>query len=182
MKNIPRLAHQLMRLLPLFTVLLYFSALPPSAVAQTGTAGQNAISPTNSGCSPTAGSSAFIDAIAFIAPNRDFCAVLNTILAPTSYPAAGAVVDARGLPGSTGTSMVCASSPWGSGSGYVKKPSTILLPAGTITIPTSWILPNGTKLIGADSQPITTGGGTTSLTAIQLRYAPAKPLAPRKLS
>jgi hypothetical protein len=49
--------------------------------------------------------------------------------------------------------MTCAASPWGSGTGYVNKPSTILLPAAVITIPGKWVLPNGTALIGENNRP-----------------------------
>jgi hypothetical protein len=44
--------------------------------------------------------------------------------------------------------MACSTSPWGSGSNYVNKPATILLPSGTIQISSTWKLPNGTRLIG----------------------------------
>ena len=78
----------------------------------------------------------------------NFCGVLNFILNPTNHvmPVVGAVIDARGLPGNTGTSMTCAASPW---AGITSPPpSTILLPAGTIIIPTVWVLPARTHVIG----------------------------------
>jgi hypothetical protein len=58
----------------------------------------------------------------------------------------GSIIDARGV----GLSSACPSnfSPWFDGTNYVNVPSTILLPAGAITISYPWILPNGTKLIG----------------------------------
>ena len=153
MKRISELALQLMMSATLPACLFCFAAFLPFAAAQSGTAGQNAICTSLSSCSGTAvfGSSAFIDTMGFVSPGRDFCGVLNVIL-NTGYPAAGAVIDARGLPGTTGTSMTCAASPWGSGTGYVNKPSTILLPAAVITIPGAWILPNGSALIGENSR------------------------------
>jgi len=97
------------------------------------------------------GSTAFIDASMFAGGGLDFCGVLHTILDPQRgfLPATGAVIDARGLPYTTpSTSTICAASPWAGINAY---PSTILLPAGTITIPTTWVLPNGTRVIGEGS-------------------------------
>jgi len=50
--------------------------------------------------------------------------------------------------------MTCANgtTPWFNGTGFANVPSTILLPAGTITIPSTWVLPGGTKLIGEGSE------------------------------
>lgn len=80
---------------------------------------------------------------------------LNSILTSSSYPAKGAIVDARGLPGSTGTSMSCTTNPLSG----VTKPSTILLPATgstPIVISTTWVLPSNTRLIGqGDGVPVT---------------------------
>ncbi len=63
-------------------------------------------------------------------------------------PSYGAVIDARGL-NSGNTSMTCTSSqpsPW---SGITSPPpSTIFMPAGVITIPSTWAVPSGTHLIG----------------------------------
>jgi hypothetical protein len=49
--------------------------------------------------------------------------------------------------------MQCTTSPWAG----ITKPSTILLPAGTILIPKSWILPSNTRLIGEGDNPSTAG-------------------------
>jgi hypothetical protein len=120
---------------------------PVLASAQTGSQGQNAVYNANNGI---VGSGAFIDASMFGKNNTDICAVLKLVLQtvdqPPTYPS-GAVIDARGLPGTTGTSMTCSASPW---AGITNPPpSTILLPAGTIIIPGTWVLPNYTRLIGA---------------------------------
>jgi hypothetical protein len=131
----------------------WFSAFPLLANAQ-GNPGNDAVYPTSGICCK--GSSAFIDASMFATnpppPSRNFCGVLNFVLQnvdqPPNYPS-GAVIDARGLPGTTGTSMTCTvtnPSPW---AGITNPPpSVILLPAGTIVIPSAWVLPNNTRLIG----------------------------------
>jgi len=128
----------------------WFSALPLPANAQGGQ-GQNAVYPASGTC--CVGSFAFIDASMFTgSTTNNICAVLNFVLqnvdkAP-NYPS-GAVIDARGLPGAMSTSMTCTTtnpSPW---AGITNPPpSVILLPAGTIVIPSTWVLPNNTTLIG----------------------------------
>jgi hypothetical protein len=123
--------------------------------------GNNAVFNSSGNCSGSsqcAGSSAFIDASVFGAQNTDFCAVLFNILKNVA-PGTGSVIDARGLPGTTGTSMTCATgtSPWNNGSSYVKTPSTILLPAGTITTSSSWVLPWATPRIHRPSAPRSLG-------------------------
>jgi len=131
----------------------WLSAFPDLANAQ-GSQGQDAV--YNSSNS-VVGSNAFIDASMFGKNNTDVCAVLYGILSgtSTSYPTLGAVIDARGLPGSTGTSMTCAAgtTPWSQNGNttIVNVPSTILLPAtgsSPIQIPTTWVLPSNTRLIG----------------------------------
>jgi hypothetical protein len=114
-------------------------------------------------------SPAFIDASVFAsAQRRDFCAVLNFILNPTNaiLPPGSPVIDARGL-NPNNTSMKCNSSPWGSGSSYLNVASTILLPATgahPIVIPSTWVLPNNTRLVGeGDNDP----SGSTPNTTIQ---------------
>jgi hypothetical protein len=122
--------------------------------------GQNAVyNPTCTNNGPVVGSSSFIDASMFAHSGVDFCKVLNGILSSTSttYPPTGAVIDARGLANSNPpTSLTCSASPWGSSSGYVNVPSTILLPATLtagatpkpIILSTPWVLPANTHLIG----------------------------------
>lgn len=101
-------------------------------------------------------SGAFIDASVFVGSlNPNICSLLHgilngSLLGSTGYPAYGAVIDARGL-NSNNTSMQCTASPW---AGITSPPpSTILLPAGTILIPKSWILPANTHLIGEGDNP-----------------------------
>jgi hypothetical protein len=139
---------------------------PTGAKAQS--AGNNAVyyyTTANPGVCCT-NSAAFIDASVFTASFPNVCGILHGIL--TGVSSAGAVIDARGL-NSSNTSMTCTASPWGSGSSYLNVPSTILLPATTATvpiqIPTPWILPNNTRLIGqGDGIPTST---TAPITKIQ---------------
>jgi hypothetical protein len=135
-------------------VLLLVCWIVISAVAAGAQQGQNAVyNPTGS---PT-NSPAFIDASMFASSASNICAVLYGILSSnfTSYPPAGAVIDARGL-NSGNTSMTCATgtTPWNNGSTYQNVPSTILLPAtggatpDPIVIHSTWVVPSDTHLIG----------------------------------
>jgi hypothetical protein len=148
----------------------WFSACPVPASGQSQ--GNNAIyyqSGSSGACCK--GSGAFIDASMFIFTGSTFCSTLYSILHSASYPSTGAVIDARGL-NSGNTRMTCAAgtTPWNNGTTYQNKPSTILLPAGTILIPTTWVLPNNTTLIAVgDSISPTTGTGLAAVgTIIQL--------------
>jgi hypothetical protein len=91
-------------------------------------------------------STAFIDASVFATTGSDFCQTINSVLTNVHYPALGAVIDARGVPYFPGVSMTCTSSPWAGLT--IPPPTTILLPAGVIMIPSTWVLPNNTRLIG----------------------------------
>ncbi len=109
--------------------------------------GNNAIYATCSSSTITVGSSAFIDAGVFgsSGTGTDVCTRINTALT-TTYPSTGGVIDARGI-NSTNSSMNCSINPWSG----VTAPSTVLLPAGTITITSAsaaWVLPGQTKVIG----------------------------------
>ena len=120
-------------------------------------------------------SSAFIDATPFgssTSPHPTICSILYTIIKSSTYPVTGAVIDARGLINNTNASFTCAQTfnetPWQSGadSTYQDKPSIILLPAGTITIYYTWILPNTTKLVGQGAAtPVTSGSQTGTVIA-----------------
>lgn len=147
----------------LIGIAAWLSCSPTSAMAQ-GSQGQNAFCSSSSGCSTTAGSSAFIDASVFATQADTFCSAIYKILQPPTYSAA--VIDARSLPGTTGASMTCATgtTPWNNGTLYLNKPSTILLPAGTISISTMWVLPSGTKLIGEGTTTATSSGGAEQTT------------------
>ena len=118
-----------------------------SAKAQ---AGNNAVCTGIMQCGTPSASPAFIDASVLQGNNDDFCKTIFNVIGALNYPATGEVIDARGI----SARLTCASgtSPWFNGANYANKPSTILLPAGTITIPATWVLPAGTKLIGEGSQ------------------------------
>jgi len=139
------------------------SAFATLANAQ-GTQGQDAVYNSSNG---VVGSSAFIDAGMFATSQRaNICAVLNFVLNPLNgiITSAGAVIDARGIPGITPpVSMTCTASPW---AGITNPPaSTILLPSGTIVIPSKWVLPSSTHLIGEGS---TLSAGFTPGTTLQV--------------
>jgi hypothetical protein len=173
MKNGTKFPHE--QILITFVALLagWLLTFPTSSRAQTQ--GNNAVY-YQSGSSGTCckGSSAFIDASVFATSTSTFCSTLYGILSSTSYsyPSVGAVIDARGL-NSNNTTMTCAAgtTPWYNGSTLVSVPSTILLPAGTIFIQATWVLPNNTHLIGVGDGPsgtmIEVLSGTSLTTMIQ---------------
>jgi hypothetical protein len=131
-----------------------FSAVPVRVHAQEG---YNAIFKSSTGClsGGCTPSAAFIDASVFT--GSDFCQKVNNAL--NSMTSSQAVIDARGIHLSGGNT--CADSPFITPN-TINKPSSILLPSGTITISKIWILPNGTRIIGE-------GGGASgaSLTTLQ---------------
>lgn len=137
------------RLLAIMTAGCWLLSFPTATNAQSQ--GNDAVYNSSAICSsPTSCgfSGAFIDASVFAPNGVNFCNILNGILSSKTYPANGAVIDARGL-NSNNTSMQCSASPWAG----ITSPSTILLPAGTILIPKSWILPANTRLIGEGDNP-----------------------------
>jgi hypothetical protein len=161
-----------LRLLGTIVIAMWFAAFPIAAKAQNPS--NNAVYYQTSGVGTCCqGSGAFIDASVFVSSsNPTICAVLFNILNGTllvtqgGYPAAGAVVDARGISGPTALTCAAGTSPWKSGTTTVGVPSTILLPAGTIIIPTTWVLPNHTTLIGVgDALPSTTLASSTTIQA-----------------
>lgn len=107
-------------------------------------------------------STAYVDASAFCGGScsgLDFCSVTNQALA--TLPAAGGVVDARGV--NPGGSNSCSSSntPYVVGSTTITAPSMLLLPSGTITISKTWVLPNASKIIGEGAGASSYNGITT---------------------
>lgn len=146
------------------------SAFPISSEAQ-GNPGQNAIctSTSQTGCPTNAGTNAFIDASVFVSgTNPNICAVLfnilnGSLLGHQGYPTAGAVIDARGISGTTALTCATGTTPWNNGTTTVSVPSTILLPGGAIVIPTTWVLPNNTTLIGVgDNLPASTSAASST--------------------
>jgi hypothetical protein len=90
---------------------------------------------------------------------------LFAIINATGYPTAGTVViDARGINTTNSKhssgNLLCAGTPWFNGTNAsTSNPATILLPAATILISSTWILPDGSKVIGEGS-----GGGSSGTT------------------
>jgi hypothetical protein len=143
-----------------------------------GTFGQNGVynATCNNGTPGVTGSPAFIDASMLLLPNsplgRDLCDAIYRLLSGFQgfppYPSTGAVIDARGVSGTT--NLTCThGSPWTESGNIVSLPSTILLPATGSTSPTPiiistpWILPANTHLIGEGNGIPSTGfaPGTT---------------------
>jgi hypothetical protein len=134
-----------------------------SASAQ-GSPGQNAVCTSASGCSSTIGTAAFIDASVLF--QNDICTTLYFILNGTNGQySPGAVIDARGITGAAALTCPANTTPWLKGGVYLNKSSTILLPAGTIVIPSTWNLPSSTHLIGVGSN-ITSAGFTPGTTLL----------------
>jgi len=140
-------------------VALVASALVSPNRAEGQSAGNNAVYNSSGTCSPKcAASTAFIDASVLF--QSDICTTIYNILQPVTYSAS--VIDARGINGTAALTCPTNTTPWLKGGTPLNKPSTIMLPAGTIQIPTTWTLPPSTHLIGVGSN-ITSGftPGTT---------------------
>jgi len=138
----------------MFTLLM-IAVCPGSAQTQNVT-GYNAV--YNSTGNATTPSPSFIDASVSQKVNHtDLCATIYNIFTGTApnpaYPAAGAVIDARGISGTAALTCAAGTTPWNNCTTTVSVPSNILLPAGTIVIPTTWVLPPQTHLIGQGDNP-----------------------------
>jgi hypothetical protein len=158
MKSTKKLALSSLFLGTMLVFLGWIAAFPTPTHAQTGVIGNNAV--YSSGTTVT-GSSAWIDASVFA--GTDVCAKVNAVFKSTAnpYPAAGAVIDARGV--NPGTTQTCSINFW---SGVTTPPpSTILLPPGTIIINNGITLPNRTRLIGAGGGSLTSNSGDTIIEA-----------------
>ncbi len=170
MKNIPSLgsAHRT-KTVTIFALPACLSVFSSRAAAQ-GVEGQNDVYSSTFG---QVGSSAFIDASVFQGHGQgaDLCDTIYQILTggfKNTYPAAGAVIDARGI---SGAALTCTlGSPWlESGGSYANFPSTILLPAGIILIQTKWTLPDGTKIIGEGTGGVEVNGSITLVSATTIQ-------------
>ena len=94
---------------------------------------------------------------------------LNDLKNTSQYNSKG-VIDLRGVfPPSLGTALTCSSSnPWpGSTGSYNAVSATILFPAGTISINSTWVLPGNTRLVGVGASTLGPSGTTTGITTIQ---------------
>jgi len=123
-------------------VLVALYVMCSSAASAQATLGYNIVQ----GSTGNLDSSSFLDASAFT--GTDVCAKLYAAISAT-YPTGPRVVDGRGL-NSGNTTMTCASgsTPWQQGSSSTLHQSIVLLPAGTITINTTWIIPAQTQVFG----------------------------------
>lgn len=145
-----------------------------------GTSGYNAVcydrSGTASNCSTQKASPAFIDASIFPG-GSDVCQQIRNAFG--SLPATGGVIDARGVTPGSGNVFSCVNgTPWFDGVSqyFDKTPAEILLPGGQININQTWVIPNGTRLIGGvfgshqnNGVPSTQSNGYgTSLRACQI--------------
>jgi hypothetical protein len=121
--------------------------LPSEIMAQS--TGNNA---AFNGTGGVTGSTAFIDASAFSGGGNDMCAALYSIMSAANYPPAGAVIDARGfnLSNATndGSNLTCLGTPWFFNGTSTPHPATILLPFTQIVISRTWVLPNGSRIVG----------------------------------
>jgi hypothetical protein len=171
MKSSFQLLSAIVRLAELSTFVVGFLLVSHlSMLAQNQ--GDNAVCTAASGCILTAPSPAFLDANMFLGgtQGQDFCDTLYYIFTH-GYPSSGSVIDARAI---SGSALTCSrGTPWfESSTGYVNVPSTVLLPATNSTNPikisSTWILPNGTKLIGEETtDPALNTGGTPLQTTIE---------------
>jgi|GEM_PF-1470817 len=160
--------------LVIIAVFIGWLLISPTAAQATCTTnqGNNAAYGTCAGSTPAPqGSPAYIDA-SVVTPGTDFCNTLFNIInsAPgyPAYPTSGAVIDARGI--SAPVPCASGSTPWISGSTApaTNYPATILLPAATITISNTWILPQHSRIVGQ-------GPGLTTITpATGFNYDPAE--------
>jgi hypothetical protein len=140
MKNASTAVSRGMRLGYAVVLLTLCVTLPSASSAQT--LGDNIVQ----GATGYLDSSSFLDASAYT--GSDICAQLYAAIKAT-YPTSPRVVDGRGL-NSGNTTMTCASgsTPWQQGSASTLHPSIVLLPAGTITISTTWVIPTQTQVFG----------------------------------
>jgi hypothetical protein len=121
--------------------------------------GQNAVMTTTTAAAP---SPAFVDALPYY--SGDICSAIANILgSPNFYynNSNGVVVDARGI--GQGTTLTCSVNPWKNiNSTTTLYANTVLLPAATIAIQATWIVPNATRVVGAGSG-LTSSSGLTIL-------------------
>jgi hypothetical protein len=112
--------------------------------------------------STTQGSFALVDATQYPAVGSDICGPIQKALVTyangkSGNQLSGVVVDARGF---TSGNLTCTTNPW---SGLLPHSNVVLLPAGTIALNQSLVMPVNTRLVGAGSG-FPAGAGLTTLT------------------
>lgn len=135
--------------------------------------GWNAV--INSGSNSYSPTYAIVDATQYGTAGTDVCALINNVFGTYNlfsgttgnFISSGVVIDARGA-----TTLNCQSgvNPWANllsnenANEYQNFSNTVLLPAGIITINTTWTLPNWTHLVGegANTTIIRAGSGLSS--------------------
>lgn len=147
-----------------------FLVVPTNSPAQCTSpiAGEHVV--YNSSSLPSLCSTAYIDlsSLTFGSGSQTLCNKIYQVLAGTSswgtYPAAGTVIDARGLNKGATTAWTCNAneSPWwcgtcGTSGTYANKPSVILLPAGVITTSYTWVFADRTLVIGQGAGSLVSG-------------------------
>jgi hypothetical protein len=149
-------------------LLAALSTMPNLATAQvpviSGNPANNAVYLKTTTVASIVPSTAYIDASAYYTGTvPDICQILYNILTCsttscatgyTVYPSGGAVIDARGII-TNAPPLQCSVNPFPGSSG-ASVPSTILLPATSISIHTPWVLPSNTRLVGEGSFFVTT--------------------------
>jgi hypothetical protein len=195
MKNANRLGSKRI-VLPFAAALVALFLVAPSG-AQLTSPGNNAVYNRTGG---VVLSPAFIDVSIFLPPlgtqATDICDAIFQVLKgnpkflKNGYPSTGAVVDTRGISGTT--NLTCTQgTPWAEGSTTVSVPSTILLPATggatptPIIISSMWILPVNTHLIGegdgipsSGSTPGTTIQAASGFSGTMIQFGSSPPICP----
>jgi hypothetical protein len=139
-------------------VLAYIFSGMTGLQAQTG---NNAVY-TGAGLTLT-NSAAFVDASVFT--GTDMCQQIYNALKSVPTTSAGTVIDARGIR----SGLNCTSgTPWvQSSTNFSNTPATVLLPSGLIVIHQTWVLPNGTRVVGIGAGSSGTGSSGPGTTTIQ---------------
>jgi len=140
-------------LLTLISPLIGFLFLTPASME-----GQNGYNAVYTGGTCCLSSAAFVDASVY---SGDLCFKIYQALQGLPIGTAESVIDARGI--NPGGSNSCTNTPWWNGSALQTRGSYILLPAGTITISSTWIMPDHAKLVGQGLGHGVTNVGTTLL-------------------
>jgi hypothetical protein len=142
----------------LVATLAWFSVTSTAVHAQCGTTrGFNTIYGQIGNCSSDKqGSFAFVDATEYSAGGSDICGPIQTVLNTyanglSGSPLSGVIVDARGF---TSGNLTCTTNPW---SQPLPHSNVVLLPAGTIVLSQTLVMPVNTKLVGAGSGLVGTG-------------------------
>jgi hypothetical protein len=119
-----------------------------------------------------AASQVWIDASAFWTSGTtpDLCSIISGSILNSSYSGNypnGAVIDARGLyyNSSSAASIGCSGTPFANFTTSSPPPTTILLPAATIPVSQTWVLPNNVKIVGENQRTVLSASVSSSWTS-----------------